>query len=213
MLHLRFNFTWWPVMQCWIFRHTQSIQSMHQNLKSYCHLLSLQVQGILRLMKPCNHVISVNFPLKRDDGTFEMIQAYRAQHSQHRTPCKGGKCIWVNKDFWCACLMMCSPNLFKLISLLCVVQDEHNQLCFLKTRAPPALWLIGSLRLRSALLLFLHISVRWFAWNKSQINLSVYSLNMYELFSTHNLKWYRPGAQVEVMEVQKCFVLMTLGQH
>ncbi|XP_041485855.1 glutamate dehydrogenase, mitochondrial-like isoform X2 [Lytechinus variegatus] len=50
----------------------------------------LKVQGILRLLKPCNHVLSINFPLLRDDGSFKMIQAYRAQHSQHRTPCKGG---------------------------------------------------------------------------------------------------------------------------
>ena len=34
--------------------------------------------------------MEVNFPLQKDDGTIEMIQGYRAQHSHHRTPCKGG---------------------------------------------------------------------------------------------------------------------------
>uniref|UniRef100_A0A4W4EH96 Glutamate dehydrogenase n=1 Tax=Electrophorus electricus TaxID=8005 RepID=A0A4W4EH96_ELEEL len=48
-----------------------------------------RVRGILRIIKPCNHVLAVSFPLKRDNGEWEIIEGYRAQHSQHRTPCKG----------------------------------------------------------------------------------------------------------------------------
>jgi len=47
-------------------------------------------RGILKLIEPCAHVLEVTFPLQRDNGEFEMITGYRAQHSHHRSPCKGG---------------------------------------------------------------------------------------------------------------------------
>jgi len=46
--------------------------------------------GILEQIKACNSVLQMRFPLKRDDGTIEVIEAYRVQHSHHKTPCKGG---------------------------------------------------------------------------------------------------------------------------
>jgi len=50
-----------------------------------------KVTGLLKIMQPCHHILEVCFPLKRDNGEYEMITGYRAQHSQHRLPTKGGK--------------------------------------------------------------------------------------------------------------------------
>lgn len=52
-----------------------------------------KVQGILMGMQHCDHIIEIAFPVRRDSGTYEVITGYRAQHSTHRTPCKGGKNI------------------------------------------------------------------------------------------------------------------------
>lgn len=46
--------------------------------------------GILEQIKACNSVYQMRFPIKRDNGTIEVIEAYRVQHSQHKSPCKGG---------------------------------------------------------------------------------------------------------------------------
>lgn len=46
--------------------------------------------GLLAQIKACNSVYRMQFPLKRDDGTIEVINAWRAQHSVHRLPTKGG---------------------------------------------------------------------------------------------------------------------------
>jgi glutamate dehydrogenase (NAD(P)+) len=46
--------------------------------------------GLLEQIKACNSVYHITFPLKRDDGRIEVIHAWRAQHSVHRLPVKGG---------------------------------------------------------------------------------------------------------------------------
>jgi len=46
--------------------------------------------GLLAAIKACNSVYRMQFPLKRDDGTIEVINGWRAQHSVHRLPTKGG---------------------------------------------------------------------------------------------------------------------------
>lgn len=47
-------------------------------------------KGTLDQIKACNAVYRMRFPVKRDDGSIEVIEAYRVQHSHHKTPCKGG---------------------------------------------------------------------------------------------------------------------------
>lgn len=46
--------------------------------------------GLLAQIKRCNSVYRMEFPLKRDDGTIDVIQAFRAEHSHHKQPTKGG---------------------------------------------------------------------------------------------------------------------------
>jgi glutamate dehydrogenase (NAD(P)+) len=45
--------------------------------------------GILEQIKVCNSVYRMKFPVKIGDN-IEVIEAYRVQHSHHKTPCKGG---------------------------------------------------------------------------------------------------------------------------
>jgi glutamate dehydrogenase (NAD(P)+) len=46
--------------------------------------------GLLEQIRICNSVYHMRFPLRRDDGTIEVIHAWRAEHSNHRLPVKGG---------------------------------------------------------------------------------------------------------------------------
>ncbi|MEZ6095978.1 MAG: Glu/Leu/Phe/Val dehydrogenase [Pirellulaceae bacterium] len=45
---------------------------------------------LLNQIKQCNSVYHMAFPLRKDDGTIEVIHAWRAEHSHHKMPTKGG---------------------------------------------------------------------------------------------------------------------------
>lgn len=45
---------------------------------------------LLNQIKECNNLYYVTFPISRDDGSIEVIEAWRAEHSHHRLPTKGG---------------------------------------------------------------------------------------------------------------------------
>ncbi|MGD9487410.1 MAG: Glu/Leu/Phe/Val dehydrogenase [Calditrichaceae bacterium] len=46
--------------------------------------------GLLKQIRICNSVYHFTFPLKRDDGSIETLDAWRAEHSHHKLPVKGG---------------------------------------------------------------------------------------------------------------------------
>jgi glutamate dehydrogenase (NAD(P)+) len=46
--------------------------------------------GILEAVRACNGVYRIRFPVEREDGEIEVVEAYRVEHSHHRLPTKGG---------------------------------------------------------------------------------------------------------------------------
>jgi glutamate dehydrogenase (NAD(P)+) len=46
--------------------------------------------GLMEQLKVCNSVYHMAFPVQKDDGSIEVIHAWRAEHSQHKLPTKGG---------------------------------------------------------------------------------------------------------------------------
>lgn len=49
-----------------------------------------RVEGILNDLKQVDFCLETNFEIRKDDNSFETITAFRAQHSQHKLPTKGG---------------------------------------------------------------------------------------------------------------------------
>src|SRR5688500_15434091 len=46
--------------------------------------------GLLEQIKTCNSVYAFAFPVRHGDGTIEVVHAWRAEHSHHKLPTKGG---------------------------------------------------------------------------------------------------------------------------
>lgn len=47
-------------------------------------------KGLLSQIKICNSIYHFTFPLKRDDGSIEVLNGWRVEHSHHKVPTKGG---------------------------------------------------------------------------------------------------------------------------
>jgi glutamate dehydrogenase (NAD(P)+) len=56
--------------------------------------------AMLAQIRECNAVYRFSFPIRRDDGSIETIHGWRAEHSQHKLPTKGGirYSLLVNED-------------------------------------------------------------------------------------------------------------------
>ncbi|MXZ63441.1 MAG: Glu/Leu/Phe/Val dehydrogenase [Chloroflexi bacterium] len=46
--------------------------------------------GLINQVRSCNSVYHLRFPVEMEDGRIEVVEAYRAEHSHHRLPTKGG---------------------------------------------------------------------------------------------------------------------------
>ncbi len=46
--------------------------------------------GMLAQVKSCNSIYRMQFPVRGDDGEVVVVEGYRAEHSHHRLPTKGG---------------------------------------------------------------------------------------------------------------------------
>lgn len=67
----------------------QFFQQVNRNFDKAVRYID-QPRGFLEQIKMCNGVYHISFPLKRDDGRIEVLHAWRAEHSHHKSPTKGG---------------------------------------------------------------------------------------------------------------------------
>lgn len=68
---------------------TSFFQQVCQNFDKAAALTSHHPR-LLEQIKVCNSVYRMAFPVEKDDGTIEVVHAWRAEHSQHKLPTKGG---------------------------------------------------------------------------------------------------------------------------
>ena len=64
----------------------RSVGRYFDRAAEYCDLEA----GLLQQIKACKAVYRMRFPVRKDDGKIVVVEAYRAEHSHHRLPTKGG---------------------------------------------------------------------------------------------------------------------------
>lgn len=77
-------------------KHVSFFQSVERNFDKAAVHTGLP-KGLLEQIKVCNAVYQMRFPVKIGDE-FQVIEAYRVQHSHHRLPTKGGIRYSMNVD-------------------------------------------------------------------------------------------------------------------
>ncbi|HEX6898722.1 MAG TPA: Glu/Leu/Phe/Val dehydrogenase [Thermoanaerobaculia bacterium] len=79
--------------------HVSFFEQVNRNFDRAAAFTKLPA-GLLETIKNCNSVYHFTFPLERDNGTTEVIHAWRAEHSHHKLPTKGGirYSLEVNED-------------------------------------------------------------------------------------------------------------------
>lgn len=80
-------------------QHVSFFEQVNRNFDRAA-ALTKHSPGLLSIIKACNGVYHFTFPLEKDDGQIEVIHAWRAEHSQHKLPTKGGirYSLGVNED-------------------------------------------------------------------------------------------------------------------
>ncbi len=66
------------------------LETVNRNFQAAADFLDYP-QGLLDQIRVCNSILKFHFPVRREDGKgYEVIQAWRAEHSHHKLPVKGG---------------------------------------------------------------------------------------------------------------------------
>ena len=69
--------------------HLSFTQQVNQNFDRAAALSGVPVDLLMQIREP-NCIYKITFPIRRDDGSINVIDAYRVEHSHHRLPTKGG---------------------------------------------------------------------------------------------------------------------------
>ena len=69
--------------------HVSFFEQVNRNFDRAAALTS-HPRGLLDTIKSCNSIYHFTFPLERENGEVEVVHAWRAEHSHHKLPTKGG---------------------------------------------------------------------------------------------------------------------------